>query len=236
MDTYQDYTYQSSFFVKRWLHQKRYSDTLRLLNLEPHDTVLDYGCGDGYFLRLCRDVIPVENLCGYEPDHDMYNHAVRAQHGTGIEIVNTLDSLKCDLFTKMTCLETAEHLVDEELDILLVNLQRLLTQNGTVLISVPIETGIPALFKNTFRILRGHIPDNLTFVNFWSMVFGVSIPRSTSETLEHGQYIYSHMGFNHRRFEKMLKQHFLIEDTYYSPTYVLGTVFGNTVLYACVHR
>jgi SAM-dependent methyltransferase len=235
VDTYQDYTYQSPFFVKRWLHQKRYSDTRRLLNLQPHDTVLDYGCGDGYFLRVCSEVVPAENLVGYEPDHNMYNHAVRALRTTGIQIANTLDSLKHGPFTKVVCLETAEHLVDKELNILLTNIRKLLAQNGTALISVPIETGIPALFKNTFRILKGHIPDNLTFMNFWRMVFGVSIPRSTSETLEHGQYIYSHIGFSHGRFEDQLERNFLIESKHYSPFNSFGSMVNNTIYYVCVH-
>lgn len=236
MDTYQDYTYKSPFFVKRWLHQKRYSETRKLLNLQPHDTVLDYGCGDGYFLRMCSEVVPAENLVGYEPDHDMYDYAVHALRGTGIKIVRTVDSLQQRLFTKMTCLETAEHLVNKELDILLINLQRLLAQDGTALISVPIETGIPALFKNIFRFLKGHTSDNLTLTNFMRTVFGLHTIRSTPESLEHGYYIYSHIGFNHRQFEHQLKEYFSITHKHYSPAHFLGGGLNNTVFYTCVKK
>lgn len=236
MERYQDYTYKNAFFVKRWLHERRYRDTLRFLKLRAHDILLDYGCGDGYFLRMCSEKIPAEHLVGYEPDPDMYHEAAHVTRGTGITIVRTIDALHSGAFTKITCLETGEHLVDKELDALLVNIERLLAQRGRMVLSVPIETGVPALLKNTFRILKGHMPDNLTFLNFWRMVFGFSIPRSTPEHYEHGQYIYSHMGFNHRQFEEVLKQHMRIENKHYSPLSVMNAVFSNTVLYACVHR
>lgn len=236
MERYQDYTYKNAFFVKRWLHQRRYRDTLRFLELQAHDTVLDYGCGDGYFLRMCSEVIPVENLVGYEPDPEMYQEAACVTRGTGIAIVRTIDALHGAAFSKIACLETGEHLVDKELEALLVNIERLLAQRGRMVISVPIETGVPALLKNIFRILKGHVPDNLTVLNFWRMVFGISILRSTPEHYEHGQYIYSHMGFNHRQFEKVLKQYVRIEEKHYSPLAVVGAVFSNTVLYACMHK
>lgn len=236
MERYQDYTYQNAFFVKRWFHQRRYRDTFRFLKLQAHDTVLDYGCGDGYFLRTCATVMPAGHLYGFEPDPDMYQEAVRVTRGTGITVVRTLDALNGKVFTKITCLETGEHLVDRELTTLFANIEQLLAHGGQVVISVPIETGVPALLKNTFRILRGHIPDNCTLLNFWRMVFGVSIPRSTPEDREYGQYIYSHMGFSHRQFEEMLKQHLLIKGKHYSPLSIAGAALSNTILYVCVRR
>ena len=233
MERYQDYTYKNAFFVKRWLHRRRYRDTLSFLELQTRDTVLDYGCGDGYFLQMCLEVLSAENLVGYEPDPVMYQEAVRETHGTGIVILRTLDELHNKAFTKITCLETGEHLVGQELDTLLVNIERLLAQRGRIVISVPLEIGVPALLKNTFRILKGHIPDNFTFLNFWRMVFGVSIPRSTPENREHGHYIYSHMGFDHRQFEEMLARAFCIEKKYFSPADFLGSAFNNTILYSC---
>jgi len=183
--------------------------------IKESESVLDYGCGDGYFLQMCLEVLSAENLVGYEPDPVMYQEAVRETHGTGIVILRTLDELHNKAFTKITCLETGEHLVGQELDTLLVNIERLLAQRGRIVISVPLEIGVPALLKNTFRILKGHIPDNFTFLNFWRMVFGVSIPRSTPENREHGHYIYSHMGFDHRQFEEMLARAFCIEKKYF---------------------
>ncbi len=236
MERYQDYTYKNTFFVKRWLHQRRYRDTLGFLGLQAHDTLLDYGCGDGYFLRLCSEVIPAENLWGYEPDPDMYCEAARVTRGTGITIVRRIATLHSAAFSKIACLETGEHLVDKELEALLVNIERLLAQRGRMLISVPIEIGVPALLKNTFRILKGHVPDNLTFLNFWRMVFGVSILRSTPEHREHGQYIYSHMGFNHRQFEETLARAFHIEKKFFSPIDFLGSALNNTILYLCMGK
>jgi SAM-dependent methyltransferase len=181
-------------------------------------------------------VVPAEHLVGFEPDADMFHEAVRVTRGTGITIIKALDSLDSGAFSTITCLETVEHLVDKELDALFTNIKRLLAHDGQVVISVPIETGVPALLKNVFRILRGHVPDNLTFRYFWRMVCGASIPRSTPERREHGQYIYSHMGFNHCQFEETLKKHVRIKDIRYSPLAVAGSMLNNTVLYAGVHK
>jgi SAM-dependent methyltransferase len=233
---YQEYTYQSPFFVKRWLHQKRYRDSLRVLGLTRSDTLLDYGCGDAYFLRMCARVVPAGNLCGYEPDRGMFNEAAATVQGTGITVVNTLEALSGTVFTRVTCLETAEHMVGGELTVLLTNLHRFVAQGGRILVSVPIETGLPALCKNTFRILIGHMPDNLTAANFVKMVAGVPTQRSTPAVRAHGQYIYSHMGFNHQQFEQQLKEHLSIEDKHYSPVDFLGSGLNNIAFYTCARK
>ena len=120
MLTYQEITYNSKLPIKRWLHQRRFNEAVKLLNLKTSDLLLDYGCGDGHLLKLCLKSIPSQNLYGFEPANNMYEEAVQ-NVGKRIKIVQDCKELN-KKFTKISCLETCEHLVDDDQKKLLINI------------------------------------------------------------------------------------------------------------------
>lgn len=235
---YQNYTYSSPFFIKRWLHKKRFNDVVKMLNLSAKDALLDYGCGDGYFLEICSrfETIPANNLYGYDPAENMYKQAIEKLKGKEIAITKSIKDLNNKKFTKIVCLETCEHLTGENLTELLKNINNLLANNGEAIITVPIEIGIPALFKNSFRFLKNYHYDNLNLKNYVNSILGRPIERNINQKMEGVNYIYSHIGFDHRKFEKILTDYFEIESIRYSPINLFGSILNNAVFYKCAKK
>ncbi len=114
-------------------------------------------------------------------------------------------------------METCEHLIDDDLKKLLINIENLLMPNGQVIISVPIEIGIPAMLKNLYRFFKNKNHGNLTFKNYIKTIFGFTVPRDTNQKLSNVNYIYSHIGFDHRKLELLLNNYFRIQHKFYSP-------------------
>jgi SAM-dependent methyltransferase len=233
---YQDYTYGSKFFLKRWLHKHRYQKAVHLLDIKSSDTLLDYGCGDGYFLQLCRQKTRTAQLFGFEPVKSLRAQGVSRFSRAGVRIVQHIGDLEKDVFTKITCLDVCEHLTINDLNSLLSRIATLLAPDGTAFISVPLEVGVPALVKNAYRFLRKYPVYRLTLEQYVKSGLGLPMEREHAGTLDNEPYIYAHKGFDYRRFEKMLRSHLQIEKRYYSPVDSLGVWLNNTVLYQCVKK
>lgn len=233
MNTYQYYTYNSPFLIKRWLHQKRIKEAIKILDLKSSDTLLDYGCGDGYLLALCLEFLPPENLYGYEPTTNVYQQAIGKVNNKPITLVPNIYELYHKKFSKIVCLEICEHLPDKELIELLVNIEELMTNESKVVFEVPIEIGIPALIKNTFRFINWRREDNLNTKNYIKTFFGLCTSRKKDQKMANVNYVYSHIGFDHRNFELLLSNYFKIESKQFAPINFLGTLLNNVIYYIC---
>lgn len=232
-EQYQNYTYQSPFALKRWLHQKRFTDAVKFLKLKENETVLDYGCGDGHFLEVAVESHPKELIFGYEPAQDLFDQAKEKLDPRGIAVHKNLDALQSKKFDKIICMETCEHLPKKELQELLSNIKSLLKENGQLVISVPIESGLPALAKNSFRFIKDRHYDNLTIGNYFRTFLGRPVQRRADQALSGLNYIFSHIGFNFKEFEKELVKQFKIKKRYGSPTPGLHWSLNNTLYYVC---
>ncbi|MFH0952326.1 MAG: class I SAM-dependent methyltransferase [Patescibacteria group bacterium] len=228
---YHSYTYKDPFWFKRWLHQRRFTDALKLLDLKEVDKLLDYGCGDGYFLKVCADQTNNRNLYGYEPAEVMIDHARKILNNRPAEVYQSIADLPEKKFSKIACLETGEHLTDEDLGRLFQTTRALLADNGRMVISVPVETGLPALVKNGYRLLTRKKYDNLNFKNYLRSILGLAIFRPVSQIDDGVDYYFSHVGFDHRKFEKQLKQHFSVEKKQPTPVFWLRDGLNNTIYY-----
>lgn len=239
MPNYSDSTYASASKIKRWLHEKRFAAAIKILNIKSNDIFLDYGCGDAHLLQLCAKIWPAQNLFGFEPAASLRDQAIKTVALLGVKLVGNLSELNLPIngqrlqFTKIACLETCEHLLGADLQTLFSNVQKLLTPNGTFVVSVPIEIGLPALFKNIFRFLKNKNHDNLTFKTLFTTTFGLNTPRNLSQQLNALNYIYSHIGFNHKLFEKTLQKFFKITKKRCSPFSSLGAWINNTIYFEC---
>ena len=231
MDTYSDFTHKSCFAPKRWAHKRRYLDAMRLLAFAPTDTFLDYGCGDGYLLSLVARILPRGNIVGYEPSPSMYAVARQALGGE-FDIIRDFAAIRNRSFDKIACLETMEHLPPKRLDEALRNLANILSPHGTLLISVPIEIGLSAFVKNTFRIMWGNT-DNITVRTYIRSVLGLPCNMANPAFLDGLEYIFPHTCFDYRKFEGELGNYFSIAMRKFSPIMLLGGLLNNSVFYLC---
>jgi hypothetical protein len=124
----------------------------------------------------------------------------RAAGLPGVRACNDLDSLRGTRFDKISCLEVLEHLHPEGQEALLSSLRSLVADDGIVVISVPIETGVSSLLKNLIRMLHKETHPNTDLRTVTRALFGMRIERdaSTPHAAHDPSYILTHSGFNHR--------------------------------------
>ena len=141
-----------------WSHRRRFDTGLALAHAFGGRRLLDYGCGDGTFLALLSSTAarPSEGV-GAELDSTQVNDCrTRLGEGRGLSFVS-IDSLDDPAhrgqYDVVVCMEVLEHVVD--LDPVIDRLWRLLAADGTLLVSVPVETGLPLLVKQAARRVAG---------------------------------------------------------------------------------
>src|SRR6476660_4915334 len=128
--------------IIRWSHAARFRQGVKLAKSRPTEKLLDYGCGDGTFLSLMADKFRV--CVGADIEQEQVDDCRRRF----AEVPNVTFCLVHDLngaghtraYGVVTCMETLEHCTDSTVDRVLADLDRLCTRDGTVVISVPIET------------------------------------------------------------------------------------------------
>ena len=100
----------------------------------------------------------------------------------------------------------------------------LLKPDGAIIIGIPVEVGVPALYKGIFRMPRryGAFDANLKNV---ALSFLCQPPRNRpiSEIAPGLRYHYEHMGFDFRRFKEILSDYFKLKKVSASPFSALGT-------------
>ncbi|MGV6832301.1 MAG: class I SAM-dependent methyltransferase [bacterium] len=225
--SYKELTTHNRSFIKRFTHSKRFKLVKSFANCTEHDTVLDYGTGNGELFLTLKSV-QLKQKYAYEPIPHMYDELINhlAEHKiSNVKCVLNLEEAD-GLFTKIFCLEVLEHFNAEQQKGHLTKMLNLLEANGELIISVPIEVGFAAFVKNSLRILIGQRPENLNFKTLLKVLFGMPIER------KQGDYIFSHIGFNHKRLEEVFKHLDLkITKKRHAPIPLLAGILNSQVLY-----
>src|SRR5688500_6336523 len=133
--------------IARFTHRTRMRKSKRLVtrHLPASATILDYGCGQGRFLHdLAIDIRDRQpqarvSLLGYDPFATAKFEGYRV-----VSDVNEFDAESVDI---LTILEVCEHLTDAELQEFIYFAVKVLTPEGRLLVSVPIEIGPAVLVK-----------------------------------------------------------------------------------------
>lgn len=221
MPKYAQHTYNSPNPLARFAHRARLKYSLSSLPLKQGAWVLDFGCGDAKLLNSLRDQRPGLGLTliGYEPFMESVSN-------NQIRIYKSLDNIKAlGKFDIISCFEVLEHFnAKNQLDFL-NKMASLLREGGVIVVSVPIETGFPSVVKNIRRALLHRLKLYST-KNILKAAFSISVP----ECREGNGYL-SHMGFNHRDFEQLLRKRFTITNKSFSPFKALGGQFNSQVFY-----
>lgn len=228
---YADLTVNNSAFLKRFSHTQRFRVALKLLAVDVHDKVLDYGTGDGFMLIQILEQNPQPKfVVGYEPMESQY---VQLQQVIGkistdrVAIIRDLNQLEPSTkFDKISCLEVLEHLTVENQRNALCTIRSVLNENGFAVVSVPIEIGISGLMKNFARIVLRQQHPNSTAINILKSFLGVGVERGNES------YISTHIGFDYRDLEKLfVSSGFEIKNRLYSPLKGCGSICNSQVFY-----
>lgn len=230
--SYAELTYRSHNPLKRLVQANRYRAMLRLIDPKAPVSVLDYGCGDGFFLRLLRDRgVSPDRLVGFEPFGSM---AAQFPTGPGCpDLIGDpagLERLAGRRFSHIFCMEVLEHLDDATIEVALDRIAALASPETRIVMTVPCELGLAGALKCLFRKARG--TEDVGWQTIRSVLLGHPPGRLVSDTPE-GPYIYSHIGFDQRRLATRLAGRFRIERTVGVPFSRLPAVVNNETAFLC---
>ena len=212
----------------RLSHQRRFRYAVDLLDTQSDSRVLDFGSGDGYLLELLSAKLPHGNLTALEP-LEYLQEEIRARFAAKpIRIVTSTTDLPDHSFDRIACLEVLEHLQPDDVAKTLLELKRLLTPDGIVVISVPIEIGPAALLKYlAARLLTGSDRRH-TLREVLRETVGLPVTRDREN-----KFI-PHKGFNFRLLKEQIEGHFAIRRELFSPVPILRSALNAQVIWKLV--
>ncbi|QOD61935.1 class I SAM-dependent methyltransferase [Polaribacter haliotis] len=147
---YSNLTIKNRSFFKRLSHNKRFKKALNLIELSDNFSLLDFGTGDGYFLKLLKEKVNAK-ITGYEPVTDMFDQLETNISNEDFLLINNLNQTK-ENFDVIYCLEVLEHFSKENQSKLLKQIKEKLKEKGQIVVSVPIEVGVASFVKNLIRL------------------------------------------------------------------------------------
>lgn len=222
---YHSKTYDSPNPVIRFAHRRRLATALDFVGTGHTGRLLDYGCGDGLFLHMFAAKAGNTQCTGFEP-------YMKAQDALDVRILRDWESVERDFAADkaqtVTCFEVFEHLDAGRQVEALRKIRSVLAPGGRLVLSVPIEAGIPSLPKNLFRWMKHGktAPTLYNGRNFVKSLIGRPIPEHRT-----GRDYLSHMGFYYWELEKVLAEGFTIEQRKFSPFPQLGPQANSQVFY-----
>ena len=224
-----------------WSHRRRFDTGLHLARRFQGQRILDYGCGDGTFLALLQaSSTPAGEAVGAEIDDVQIKDCRRrfaGRQGLSFAAISDLDSdIHRGRYDGVVCMEVLEHVVD--LDTVMETLWRVLAEHGTLLVSVPVETGAPLLLKQAVRKIAGwrgigDYPGTspYSFAEYWRSMFAGDQQHITRPIYGRGDAMpfHDHKGFNWKRLRARLSQRFIVMRTIASPIAWLGPQLATQV-------
>jgi SAM-dependent methyltransferase len=216
-----------------WSHARRFATALKLASRFSNKRILDYGSGDGTFLALAMMAgSPPAAAVGAELlDSVIDDCRVRysAEPRMTFVQVKTLDTpAHASRYDAVFCMEVLEHVFDWEPE--LARMSRLLAPGGTLVVSVPVETGVPVVLKQIVRTVAGwrkigHYPGTTSYSwgELASAVFAGRAQHVTRPVFDFGGGpAHDHKGFNWRVLHDRLTKQFDITNVLASPFSWLG--------------
>jgi SAM-dependent methyltransferase len=233
---YADITVADHNPVKRWLQRRRFADAIKVLRRarlgDDRPRVLDFGAGDGELVRQMASVAPIEASV-FEPTPSLMAEArEKLARLDSVVFAESLDSLESGVFDYVFCLEVFEHLPEAETAKAIAEIHRLLKPSGMAVIGVPHELFLPAILKGVFRMFRRYGDFDARPGNILSAFWGrTPSQRPIAEICPGHSYHFHHLGFDYRRLERSLQEHFCLAQKWFSPFSLFGAVLNSEVYF-----
>lgn len=242
--TYARHQICSPDVLTAWSHTRRFSTALSLARDFGGKRILDYGCGDGTFLALAMmaDAPPAAAVGVELLDNVVEDCRVRygAEPRMSFVQVASLDAAEhMRQYDAVFCMEVLEHVFDWEPE--LARMSGLLAPGGTLVVSVPVETGIPVVVKQVIRAIAGwrkigHYPGTTSY-SWRELASAVCAGRTQHirrPVFNFGSGpSHDHKGFNWRVLRERLKQQFVVTRVVASPFSLLGPSLATQVWFVC---
>jgi SAM-dependent methyltransferase len=230
-----------------WSHRSRFEIGLRLARRVRATRALDYGCGDGTFAAMLASdegTCPGE-IVGVEIGEELVSDC-RARHGregVSFAFADELDGpAHAGAYDVVFCMEVLEHVVG--LEPILDRIGRSLAPGGTLLVSVPVETGLPLLVKQSVRRVAGwrglgdyKYTSSYTLKEYWSSLFTGARQHITRPVYGEADSPYhDHKGFNWMLLRDTLSERFELREVLSSPVSWLSPHLASQVWFVARKR
>lgn len=219
--SYADLTVADRNRIKRWLQRRRLQSAVTLAPdlRETPRVVCDFGAGNGEFCKLLIGRYPQARVICYEPSSDLFGEARDNLKGLPmIEVTQALATIPAGTVDLLFCLEVFEHLPERETLDVFRTAETLLASGGAMIIGVPVEIGIPAIYKGLFRMTRRYGDFDANVRNVVMAAVGRPPTERPLDEVEPGLRFHPyHIGFDVRAFRKTLADFFVIERVSASP-------------------
>jgi SAM-dependent methyltransferase len=225
--SYAEITFRDKNPIKRWLQRQRLVSAIKLYSrsLRSPEAICDFGAGNGELCKLLAEHYQNTKLICYEPTPRLLSEARKNLSTVAeVEFCQDIRSVAPGTLDVVFCLEVFEHLPPEETADALQTIYELLKPEGTIVIGVPVEVGVPALYKGIFRMSRryGAFDANMKNVAL-SFLWHPPRNRPTSEVAPGFRYHFEHMGFDFRGFKENISGYFKLHKVSASPFAAIGT-------------
>ena len=199
-------TYKQTRFrnIPHFLRKRR---LLKLVDTAPKNiqTYIDFGCSNGYLTNLCSKILAPQKTFGF--DHsDNIEVAKKVYPNITFDYLNLNKTSQVDeMADVISCFETLEHVGDTLSAI--KTLKSSCSDQGVVLISVPIEIGLVGLIKYAIKRLLYKDPLKLNCGDLeyvLALITGKDIGRYRIKADGYGP----HFGFDYRTIDAQLDQVF----------------------------
>jgi SAM-dependent methyltransferase len=223
-----------------WSHRRRFETATELAKTFGGKRLLDYGCGDGTFLGLLMaEPFAPALAVGVEMHPSIVDDCRRRYEGEPrLAFVLTGDLDRADQqgrYDAVFCMEVLEHVV--ALEPILERLGALLASDGRLIVSVPVETGLPVIVKQLVRRIAGwrgigHYPGTTSY-GFGELIASVFAGRRqhlVRPVFDAGSGpFHDHKGFNWMAARDAIERYFDIERSIASPLGWLGPRLSSQV-------
>ena len=235
---YANVTINDKNIFKRNLQKTRYRHALLALKeLSPSfsGNILDYGCGNGQLCKYISESFPVADLTMYEPASELREEAAgNLKDYLQIRITDSISNISASFFDVIFCLAVFEHILEDRYCVMLNDFNKLLKSDGLLVIGVPVEVHLPALFKGVFRMGRRYGAYDANIKNVFRCVIGKPPGNRPISNIDVSlPYYFDHLGFNERIFRNELIKHFKIYRIYGSPLPFLWVGLNFEKYYLC---
>ena len=202
--SYARQTTESPNPLAKFAHKSRIGRSIDYTNnlLPDRGSILDFGSGEGYFLKMLSQKKPRAKLYGYDPYKD--------RDCSEFTQISDLEQLKTSSLDIVTAFEVCEHLFEEEIHHFLKQATRLLNRDGKVVISVPIMYGFALIPKELNKMILNQRKSVYRLSEFSEALLGKQILRPESPR-------HTHKGFDFRWLENIVEDYFIITKRVFCP-------------------